>query len=112
CTKRTGKCRGVVGGSTAEGANVEQRVFTGAAGQTWQLLQVSPGNYKVVNKTSGRVLDLSGAQAGAQVIQRAHPAAASQILPLTYLTNEPGFANLKMSSTANVFHPDNGYNDG
>jgi hypothetical protein len=105
CNKQTGKCLGVVGGSTAEGANVEQRSFTSAAGQTWQILQVSPGVYKIVNKTSGRVLDLNGSQ----VVQRAYTGAASQQMPVVYLAGLPGFVNLKMNSnTANVFHPDYG----
>src|SRR5262245_12780220 len=42
CNKAGNRCLGVVGGSTAEGANVEVRSFTAAAGQTWQILQVNP----------------------------------------------------------------------
>jgi len=111
CNKQTGKCLGVVNGSTAEGANVETRTFTAAAGQTWQILQVSPGVYKFVNKTSGRVLDINGTQ----VVQRAYTGATSQQSPLDYLASAPGFANLNMASspTTTFFHPDLGSgNDG
>jgi hypothetical protein len=105
CNKMSGKCLGVVNGSTADNANVEQRAFSAAAGQTWQILQVAPGTYKIVNKTSGRVLDLNGSQ----VVQRTYTGAASQHVPLTYLVSEPGFANLKMSTNlGSVFGPENG----
>jgi hypothetical protein len=76
---------GVVGGSTTSGANVEQKNYTGALGQGWQILQVSPGNYKIVNRTSGMVMDLNGAQ----VVQRPYTGASSQIFPLTYINGEP-----------------------
>jgi hypothetical protein len=89
------KCLGVVGGSTSNGANVEQRTFTAAAGQTWQILQVSSGNYKIVNRTSGMSLDLNGAQA----VQRPYTGTTSQIVPLTFIPGDPGRANLRMSST-------------
>ena len=103
CNKQTGRCLGTVGGSTAEGANIEQRAFNFAAGQTWQILQVNPGLYKVVNKTSGKVLDASATQ----VVQKAYTGAASQQMPIQYFSDAPGFANLKMASnTANVFYPD------
>ena len=95
CNKSSGKCLGVVGGSTASGASVEQRTFSSAAGQTWKILQVSPGAYKIINKTSGMSLDLSGAQ----VVQKPY---TNQAFPLTYLTTEPGFANLKLSSSPSV----------
>jgi len=96
CSK-SGKCLGVVGGSTTSGANVEQKNYTGALGQGWQILQVSPGNYKIVNRTSGMVMDLNGAQ----VVQRPYTGASSQIFPLTYINGEPGRANLKMASITN-----------
>ena len=38
CSKSSGKCLGVVGGSTATGANVEQRTYAGLAGQTWNYI--------------------------------------------------------------------------
>jgi len=108
CNKSSGKCLGVVGGSTAEGANVEQRTFSAAAGQTWQLIQVNRGIYKIINKTSGRVLDLNGTQ----VVQRAYTGVTSQQVPITYISGQAGFANLKMSSnTSNVFEP-YGFGDG
>ncbi len=94
---RYGKCLGVVAGSTSTGANIEQRAYTAAAGQTWQILQVSSGNYKIINRTSGMSLDLNGAQA----VQRPYTGSASQIVPLTFITGDPGRANLKMASITN-----------
>jgi hypothetical protein len=101
CNKSTGKCLGVVGGSSAPGANVEQRTFRAAAGQTWQILQISAGNYKIVNRTSGMVLDLNGTQ----VVQRAYTGADSQKVSLAYLTGQPGYANVRLGSSLDVLSP-------
>ena len=83
CNKCGGKCLGVVGGSTTSGANIEQRTYAGAAGQTWKVLQVSLGVYKIINKTSGMSLDVNGTQ----VVQRPY---ASQAFPITYLSGPAG----------------------
>ena len=101
---RHGKCLGTVGGSTASGATIEQRDYAAAAGQTWQVLQVSPGVYKFINKTSGMALDTNGTT----LIQKPYTGATSQQIPLVYIPANPGFANIKMASnTANVFMPAN-----
>ena len=101
CNKNGGgtKCLGVVGGSTASGANVEQRAYTGAAGQTWVITQVAPGNYKIINKTSGMSLDVTGAPImnGTQVAQKPY---TNQQFPIQYSANNPGFANLKLASNS------------
>jgi hypothetical protein len=95
-----GKCLGVIGGSTAAGADVEQRAYSAAAGQTWQILQVSPGNYKIINKTSGMALTATGST----VEQQAYTGASNQIMPMNYISADRGFANVKASSnTAAIF---------
>ena len=91
CNKSSNKCLGVVNGSTANGATVEQRGYAGLAGQTWKILQVSQGVYKIINKTSGMSLDVNGTQ----VVQRPY---ANQAFPIIYLADQPGFLNLKMQS--------------
>jgi hypothetical protein len=91
CNRNSGKCLGVVGGSTASGANIEQRTFTAAKGQTWRILQVSPGNYKLINHSSGMSLDVNGTQ----VIQKAY---TSQAFPISYFADLPGFSNVKLAS--------------
>ena len=58
--------------------------------QNWQILTVSPGNYKIVNVASGKALDVSGTQ----VVQRPYTAADQQV-PIAYIDDEPGYANLK-----------------
>ena len=88
CNKNSGKCLGVVGGGTGN-ANVEQRAYTAAAGQTWPIAQPSSGLYKIINKTSGMSLDVNGSQ----VVQRPY---AGQAVPDQLLTRtSPGFGNLK-----------------
>jgi hypothetical protein len=96
CNKSGGKCLGTVGGATGN-ANIEQRAYTGAPGQTWTLQQVSPGVYKIINKTSGMSLDVSGTQ----VVQRPY---TNQAFPISYLSDQPGFASLALATnTRNIF---------
>ena len=80
CTKSgPTRCLGVASNSTAEGAAIEQRTFSGATGQQWQILQVEAGKYKFVNMASGKVLDVNGSTVqGSAVVQRSYTGAASQ----------------------------------
>jgi len=94
CNKNGGKCLGTVGGATGN-ANIEQRTYTGARGQTWTIAQVSSGLYKIINKTSGLSLDISGSQ----VVQRPY---ASQAFPISYFADQSGFGNLKLNGSTNV----------
>lgn len=47
---------GVAGGSTEEGAIVQQEPFSDAASQLWRIEKVAPATYKVVNVKSGLAL--------------------------------------------------------
>ena len=99
CTKSgPTRCLGVASGSTADGAAIEQRTYSGALGQQWQILQVETGKYKFVNMASGKVLDTSGTTQGTAIVQRSYSGAASQKIPVVYFQDQPGFANLKPSS--------------
>jgi hypothetical protein len=113
CNKNVGKCLGVVGGSMTAGANIEQRAYTGALGQTWQILQVNPGQYKVINRTSGMALDMNGTQA----VQNPYTGASSQLLPINYISADRGWANLVTMSMSQSGHllaanPSYQYSDG
>jgi hypothetical protein len=95
CTKAAPvRCLGVVGGSVADGASIEQRTFNGATSQQWQILQVEAGKYKFVNVASGKAMDVNGSQ----MVQRAYTGAAAQKIPVVYFNDQPGFANLKPSA--------------
>ena len=54
CNFATGKCLGVSSASTADGAAIEQRGYTGAAGQTWSVLQLWPGSTRSSTRTAAR----------------------------------------------------------
>ncbi len=99
CTKSgPTRCLGVASNSTADGAAIEQRSYSGALGQQWQILQVEAGKYKFQNMASGKVLDLGGSTQGSAVVQRSYSGAASQKIPVVYFQDQPGYANLKPSS--------------
>jgi hypothetical protein len=92
CTKQTpARCLGVVGNSTADGASIEQRTYSGAPGQQWQILQVETGKYKFQNVNSGMVIDVSGTQ----MVQHAYTGATNQKIPVVYFADQAGWANLK-----------------
>ena len=67
----SGRCADVVGGSTANGAEVIQYTCGSAANQQWRLTDRGDGYVNVVAVHSGRCLDVSGASVadGAAVIQ-------------------------------------------
>jgi hypothetical protein len=95
CNRSTGGCLGVVGGSTADGAGVEARAYTGALGQTWQVLKLSAGVYKIINKSSGLSLDV----VNGNVVQKAY---SGQQFPISYIADLPGFLTLRKSTDSNV----------
>jgi hypothetical protein len=108
CNAYSGKCLGVVGGSTADGAPVEQRAYSGATGQNWQILQVSYGNFKVVNVASGKVLDVNGTQ----IVQSTYSGSSSQLLPIRYIKDRAGYANLVLSTNTKSGYCVSSANDG
>jgi len=99
CTKSgPTRCLGAVNNSTADGASIEHRTYSGSSSQHWQILQVESGKYKFVNVASGKALDLNGTAEGSQVVQRSYSGTASQKIPVVYFSDQAGFANLKPSS--------------
>jgi hypothetical protein len=105
CTKQSPtRCLGAVGGSTAEGAGVEQRSYNGTAAMQWQIIQVESGKYKFVNIGSGKVLDTNGNS----IVQRGYTGAAGQKIPVVYFADQPGYANLKPSSGSMGISADSG----
>ena len=108
CNAYSGKCLGVVNGSSADGASVEQRTYSGSVGQTWQILQVSYGNFKVINVASGKALDISGSQ----IVQRSYTGSSSQLLPIKYIRDRAGYANLVLASNTKSGYCVSSGNDG
>ena len=48
------------GGSTSNGAVIQQYQLDGGANQQWNFNQLPNGNFKIVNASSGKVLDDPG----------------------------------------------------
>ena len=91
----SGYCLGVVGGSTADGASVEQRTYSGALTQNWQiLLMPSSGTFEIVNVASGLALDASNTQ----IVQRRYSGTSGELFPIRYIKDQPGAANLVLST--------------
>jgi len=83
CNKSSGKCLDA-GTSKTAGSAIAQRTYNASAGQIFNVVKLTPGVYKIVNKASGLALDGSGAinntQWGgtANVIQGAYTGTATQ----------------------------------
>jgi hypothetical protein len=58
CSRLTGKCLDIAGGSTSNSAGLIQSGYAGSNSQKWKILQVSAGKYKIINANSGKGLDV------------------------------------------------------
>jgi endoglucanase len=78
--RNSGKCVDVVGGSTADGAEIIQYTCHGGANQQWQLQDAGGGYYRIVSQASGKCLDVDGASTAdnARIIQWACNGGANQ----------------------------------
>ena len=57
--RNSGKCLDVNGGSTADGANVQQWTCNGGTNQRWRVEDAGGGYSRLVNVKSGKVLDVA-----------------------------------------------------
>ncbi|MBC2901502.1 family 43 glycosylhydrolase [Streptomyces cupreus] len=55
--RNSGKCLDVAGGSTADGANVQQWTCSGATNQRWRLEDLGDDTHRLVSVATGKVLD-------------------------------------------------------
>ncbi len=68
---RTGKVLEVAGGSTSNGASIQQNALNGFEEQQWQLLPTGDGYYEIQNTLTGKALDVTGGYtAGGTLIQQ------------------------------------------
>lgn len=69
--RNSGKALNVVGGSSADGANIEQYTYGGWTSQHWQFTDLGNGYYKIQNVNSGKLMDVEGASLadGAENVQ-------------------------------------------
>jgi hypothetical protein len=56
----TGKVLAVAGGSTANGAQIDQNSFRGGLRQQWRFVRTGSGYYRIVNASTGKALDVAG----------------------------------------------------
>lgn len=78
--RHVSKALDVSGGSTADGANVQQWTDNGTAAQQWVITATSNGYYKIVNKGSNKALQVasSGTSDGNNVEQSTYTGANNQ----------------------------------
>ncbi|MEO8184633.1 MAG: RICIN domain-containing protein [Deltaproteobacteria bacterium] len=82
--KHSGKAIGVDNGSMSDGAGVEQFVYSASDDRFQWFIVASAGAYNVINRKSGKCLDLQYASGTGRVVQRTCSGAGTQFFtPLT-----------------------------
>ncbi|MCM3747819.1 RICIN domain-containing protein [Paenibacillus pasadenensis] len=91
----SGKALGIVSNQTTDNAALEQRPYTGAASQSWQLVNAGSGYYKIKNSNSGKFMAIKDASTadGGQVIQWSESGSNNQQWQLVDAGG--GFFNIK-----------------
>ena len=59
--RKSGKALDVSGGSTANGANVQQWTYNGGTNQRWQITHLGLQRYSIIGVGSGKALEVNGA---------------------------------------------------
>ncbi|MBY9078826.1 fibronectin type III domain-containing protein [Paenibacillus sp. HN-1] len=79
--QHSGKVLDVAGGSTADGANVQQWTDNGNTQQKWRVVSVGDGYYKLIVQSSGKALDVAQGSTsdGGNVQQSTDNGSASQM---------------------------------
>ena len=82
----------VSGGSTAAGAAILSRTYSGAAYQKWTITQTAAGKYKVINVATGKALDLTGSSTadGSALVQQTYSGTATQQWAFQSISSQPG----------------------
>jgi hypothetical protein len=110
--KQNGKALEVAGSSSAAGAAIQQRTFSGPSNQKWTITQTATGKYKVVNVSSGKALDLTGGSTaeGTALVQQSYSGTATQQWAFTSLADQAGSYTINPSGkTASAMWPVTGW---
>lgn len=103
CNRASGKCLDST--ATTESLEMVQNTYRGTTGQKWQILQVSPKQYKVINKLSGKALSVFQKKTtnGTSIVQTAFTSGATEKLwSFTSMGDASGFHAISpvLSSTS------------
>jgi len=99
CDRASTKCIDTNGSTTANGTLV-QRGYTGAIGQKWGIVQLSPGKYKITSVATGMAMDINGTGTGngTAVVQNPYTGASKQQWKIGSMADGTGFNTLMMST--------------
>jgi hypothetical protein len=91
CNRSSGKCLDST--TTTEGGAVVQNTYRSTKGQKWQIVQMSPKQYKVINRNSGKVLSVFQKQTanGTPIVQTKYVSGTEQLWSFTSMKNSTGF---------------------
>ncbi|HEV2783029.1 MAG TPA: RICIN domain-containing protein [Actinophytocola sp.] len=101
--RNSGKCLEVAGGSTADGANIQQWTCTGGTNQRWRLEDLADDTSRLVNVATGKAADVAncGTGDGVDIRQWAWLNNACQRFRLVY-TNTGGWVRLVNQNSGRV----------
>lgn len=109
----SGKNLDVAGGSSADGANVQQWTDDGSAKQKWTVVDIGGGYYKLISQASGKALEVAGGSTadGSNVQQGTDNGTANQKWKVVDVGG--GYAKLLAQSSGKALDVVGGYtNDG
>jgi hypothetical protein len=92
CNRVSGKCLDT-NGSSSDGAGVVQNGYASKTTQKWSIVQVSPKQYKVLNKQTGKALSVHKGLTsnGTAIVQSSFASATSQLWSFTSMGNATGY---------------------
>lgn len=101
-SRKSNKLLNVIGGSSANGADLEQRADGGTTSQQWQITDAGGGYVKIINRSSGKLIGVeNGATTDGAVIEQWNDGGwASQQWQLVHVGG--GYYKLKNRSTGKV----------
>lgn len=101
-SRKSNKLLNVIGGSSANGADLEQRADGGMTSQQWQITDAGGGYVKIINRSSGKLIGVeNGATTDGAVIEQWNDGGwASQQWQLVHVGG--GYYKLKNRSTGKV----------
>lgn len=101
-SRKSNKLLNVIGGSSANGADLEQRVDGGTTSQQWQITDAGGGYVKIINRSSGKLIGVeNGSTTDGAVIEQWNDGGwASQQWQLVSVGG--GYYKLKNRSTGKV----------
>ncbi|WP_171112201.1 MULTISPECIES: family 43 glycosylhydrolase [unclassified Streptomyces] len=100
--RNSGKCLDVAGGSSADGANVQQYACHGGINQRWRLEDLGDDTHRLVNVATGKVLDTANCSAADGADLRQWSWLNNTCQRFRFLATDSGYVRIVNQATGKV----------